>query len=304
MQVTILGTSSGGPFQGRNFTAQLLSHEGENYLIDCGEGTQHQLFRFKLRYSNVSQIFISHLHGDHVFGLMGLLTSFGLKRRTEPLDIYGMPGLRTLVETTVEVCGTHIHFPLTIHEVDSEEHALVFESPKLEVWSIPLVHRGPCSGWLFREKQRARRIRTEKISEYAIPYTLIPGIKAGDDLLLEDGRRIPNAELTDDPPRPQTYAFCSDTMPSERVAKIVKGVDLLYHEATFTEEHLVEADFSRHSTARQAAEIALRAGVDRLLMGHFSGRYKEVAQHLAEAIAVFPDSVIAEEGVVYRVREN
>lgn len=300
MHVTILGNSSGGPFQGRNFTSQLVTLENEAYLVDCGEGTQHQLFRFKIRYDHVRQIFISHLHGDHVFGLMGILTSFCLKKRTEPLALYGMPGLRMLVETTSAVCGIHYPYQLDIHEVDAEQHALVFESPKLEVWSIPLVHRGPCSGWLFREKQRPRNIRADKITEYAIPFPLIPGIKAGEDLVLPDGRRIPNSELTLDPPKPRTYAFCSDTMPSDRVADIVKGVDLLYHEATFTNEHILEAELSSHSTAAQAAEIAQKAGVGRLLLGHFSGRYKDEAQHLAEAQAVFKNVSIATEGEVYQ----
>lgn len=300
MQVTILGNSSGGPFQGRNFTAQLVTLENEAYLVDCGEGTQHQLFRFKIRHDHIRQIFISHLHGDHVFGLMGILTSFCLKKRTEPLTLYGMPGLRTLVETTSAVCGIHYPYQLDIHEVDAEQHALVFESPKLEVWSIPLVHRGPCSGWLFREKQRPRNIRADKITEYAIPFPLIPGIKAGEDLVLPDGSRIPNAELTLDPPKPRTYAFCSDTLPSDRVAEIVKGVDLLYHEATFTNEHILEAELSSHSTAAQAAEIAQKAGVGRLLLGHFSGRYKDEAQHLAEAQAVFKNVSVATEGAAYQ----
>lgn len=199
---------------------------------------------------------------------MGILTSFCLKR-TAPLALYGMPGLRTLVETTSAVCGIHYPYQLDIHEVDAEQHALVFESPKLEVWSIPLVHRGRVVGGYFAKKQRPRNIRPEKITEYAIPFQVIPGIKAGDDLVLSDGRRIPNAELTLDPPKPRTYAFCSDTMPSDRVAEIVKGVDLLYHEATFTNEQRVEAEFSAHSTAEQAAGIARKGGVGRLLLGHF-----------------------------------
>jgi len=304
MQVTILGNSSGGPFQGRNFTSQLVTLENEAYLVDCGEGTQHQLFRFRVRFDHIRQIFISHLHGDHVFGLMGILTSFCLKKRTAPLALYGMPGLRELVETTSAVCGIHYPYQLDIHEVDAEQHALIFESPKLEVWSIPLMHRGPCSGWLFREKQRPRNIRPEKITEFAIPFQVIPGIKAGEDFVLPDGRRIPNAELTLDPPKPRTYAFCSDTKPSDRVAEIVKGVDLLYHEATFTNEQRAEAEISAHSTAEQAAEIARKAGVGRLLLGHFSGRYQDEAQHLAEAQAVFPNTSIAVEGEVYRTASN
>ncbi len=296
MHVIILGNSSGGPFHGRHYTAQVVQAGSHAFLVDCGEGTQLQLYRYRVRYDHIRQIFITHLHGDHVFGLMGLLTNWCLKKRTEPLQLYAPSGLRELVEANARVCGVRFPYPIEFVEVDASVSEKVFENAALEVWSIPLRHRGPCSGWLFREKQRPRNIRKEVIETYSIHYSQIPAIKAGGDLVLPDGRVIPNAELTLPPAPPLAYAFCSDTQPSEAVATAVKGVDLLYHEATFTNEHLAEAVLSGHSTAQQAAEIALQAGVKRLLLGHFSGRYADESQHLAEGRAIFAETWIAEEG--------
>ncbi len=296
MQLTILGNSSGGPFHGRHYTAQVLQVENQTYLIDCGEGTQMQIFKYRIKVDACKQIFISHLHGDHVFGLIGLITNWSHRKRSEPLHIFSPPGLQELIETTIRVCGIRLSYVIEFQEVDATISAKVFETPKLEVWTIPLHHRSPTSGWLFREKPKPRNIRPEKIEEYSIPFVAIPAIKAGGDFELPDGSRVPNAELTLDPPSPVSYAFCSDTAFSEPVAEIVRGVDLLYHEATFINENAQEAVISFHSTAAQAAEIARRAGVKRLILGHISGRYADTAQHLAEARAVFEQVEIAEEG--------
>jgi len=296
MHLTILGTSAGGPFHGRHYTAQVLQVENQLFLIDCGEGTQMQFFHHKIKYDRINHIFISHLHGDHVYGLIGLLTGWCLKKRTATLHIFSPPGLQELVETTARLCRVVFPYPLEFHEVDASVSAKVFENQVIEVWTIPLYHRVETTGWLFREKMRPRHILPEKIEEYAIPFSLIPGIKAGNDLELPNGRVVPNAELTLDPPKPRSFAFCSDTAPSEEVVQVVQGVDLLYHEATFTEEHAEEATFSFHSTAAQAAEIARRAGVKRLLLGHFSGRYFDAEQHLAEARAIFPETMEGKEG--------
>jgi len=307
MQLTILGNGSGGPFQGRHYTAQILQVDNHIYLIDCGEGTQMQMHRFQVRYDRLEQIFISHLHGDHVFGLVGLLTSWCLKRRTLPLDIYAPPGMEELITTNLRLCGVRVPvtYPLRFHVVDAAVFAKVFETPTLEVYSVPLEHRGvECCGWLFREKPRLRNIRPEKITEYDIPYTLLPGIKAGQDLVLPGGQIVPNEDLTLPPRAPLSYAFCSDTSPSERVAEWVQGVDLLYHEATFLSEHTTEAELSGHSTAAQAAQIARQAGVGKLLLGHFSGRYNDTDGHLAEARAVFDRTEAAEEGKTYEVEHR
>jgi ribonuclease Z len=301
MQLTTLGTGAGGPFQGRNYTAQVLQVENHYFLIDSGEGTQHQLYRFRVPCDRFQQMFISHLHGDHVFGLIGLLTSYCLKQRTKKLEIFSPPGLRELIEHTARICGIVFPYPIACTEVDTSISQIVFENKHVEVSTIPLNHRTACSGWLFREKSRPRNIRKEKIVEFDIPVQLIPGIKAGADLNLSDGRLIPNEALTLPPRPPRSFAFCSDTAPSEIVREVVAGVDLLYHEATFTEEHRVEAGLSFHSTAVQAAEIARAAGVKRLLLGHFSGRYTSADQHLAEARGVFAESYAAEEGQTYAI---
>ncbi|MFN0037646.1 MAG: ribonuclease Z [Saprospiraceae bacterium] len=296
MHLTVLGNSSGGPFHGRHYTAQVLQVENHLFLIDCGEGTQMQIFRYRLKFDACKHIFVSHLHGDHVFGLMGLITNWSLKKRTETLRLFSPPGLRELVETTIRVCGVRLSYALEFHEVDASVSAKVFETPSVEVWTIPLHHRSPTTGWLFREKLKPRNIRPEKIEQYGIHFKSIPAIKAGGDFELPDGRSVPNAELTLDPPKPAAYAFCSDTAFSEPVAEAVRGVDLLYHEATFTAENAEEAVLSFHSTAAQAAEIARLAGAGRLILGHFSGRYADTAQHLTEAKAVFENSEIAVEG--------
>ena len=297
MHLTVLGTGSGGPFHGRHYTSQVLQVDNQYFLIDCGEGMQMQAFHHRVKADRVNQIFISHLHGDHVFGLIGLLTSWCLKRRTETVHIFSPPGLYELVSTTARLCSITFPFPIQFTEVDASTHALVFENHKVEVWTIPLMHRMATSGWLFREKRRPDNILKSKIDEYGIHYSLIPGIKAGNDLTLADGRIVPHAELTVPAAPPRSYAFCSDTAPSDAVAEIVQGVDLLYHEATFTHEHLEEARISFHSTAAQAAEIARKAGVQRLLLGHFSGRYENTDVHLAEARAIFERCDIATDGL-------
>ena len=302
MQVTILGNSSGGPFHGRNYTAQVLQVENHYFLIDCGEGTQQQLFHNKVPYDRFRQIFISHLHGDHVFGLIGLLTSYCLKKRTEKMQLFAPPGLEELVAHTARLCGIVFPYPMEFVEVDASVSRMVFENKHTEVWTIPLNHRStPCSGWLFREKAKPSNIRKDKIEEYQITFPLIPGIKAGADLSLPDGRIIRNEELTLPPRPPRSYAFCSDTRPSDTVVQVVQGVDLLYHEATFAQEHEAEAEISGHSTAAQAAAIARAANARKLLIGHFSGRYSDVEQHLTEARAIFPESYIAAEGVGFEV---
>lgn len=299
MQVTILGNGAGGPFQGRHYTAQVLRIENQTFLIDCGEGTQMQLYQHRVRHDRIRQIFISHLHGDHVFGLIGLLTSFCLKQRSAKLEVFSPPGLQELVETSSRLCGIRYPYPLVFQEVDAAVSAKIFENKAVEVWTVPLHHRTACTGWLFREKPHLRNIRKEKIEEYAIPYQSIPGIKAGGGYVLPDGREVSNDELTTPPRRPYAYAFCSDTTPSDVVVEAVRGVDLLYHEATFTEEHREEAAISFHSTAAQAADIARRAGVGKLLLGHFSARYKNEEQHLAEARMLFPETYATVEGMTY-----
>jgi ribonuclease Z len=301
MQLIVLGSGAGGPFQGRNYTAQVLKSGPETFIIDCGEGTQHQLYHHRVKYDGVAQIFISHLHGDHVYGLMGLVTSFCLKRRTDPLTIYGPAGLRELVETVSRISGVWYPYELSVVEVDTTVHAKIFESKHTEVWTIPLQHRTLCTGWLFKEKPRAANILPEKIEEYQIPFKAIPAIKNGGDFTLPDGTVVPHEELTIPAKVPRSFAFCSDTAPSDEVVRCVTGVSVLYHEATFTNEHQEEAAYSGHSTAEQAADIARQAGAEKLLLGHISARYRDAEQHLLEAKAVFEPVEIVTEGGEYEV---
>jgi ribonuclease Z len=301
MQVTILGTGSGGPFQGRHYSAQVVHVDQHLFLVDRGEGTQMQLFRTKIKYDRFGQIFISHLHGDHVYGLAGLLTSYALKQRSEPLTLFGPAGLQDLIGDQIRHSLTRIPYPLHFVTVDTTVHQMVFENKDVEVWSIPLNHRVPCNGGLFREKVQQRNMIKEKIETYGIPWEAIPAIKAGADYRHPDGRIVPNNELTTPPRKPLIYAFCSDTSPSMDVVHAVKQVDLLYHEATFSNEHTSEAEITGHSTAAQAAEVAREAEVGALVLGHFSARYKDTGVLLAEAQAVFPNTFLCEDGMVLQV---
>jgi ribonuclease Z len=296
MTLTILGNSAGGPFHGRHYTAHFLQVENHYFLIDCGEGTQMQMFQYRTKTDRVNQIFITHLHGDHMFGLLGLITNWSLKGRTAPLQIFAPPGLEEWIETTCRICSVRLPYPIEFVVVDASVSQKVFENAVVEVFTVPLNHRTACTGWIFKEKEKPRNILKTAIDAYNIHYSLIPGIKAGDDLQLPDGQVVANAELTTPPPRPLSYAFCSDTAPSEVVVQAIKGVDLLYHEATFTNEHQEEALISFHSTAAQAAQIAKAAAVGQLILGHFSGRYADSEQHLAEARPIFPNTLAAEEG--------
>ncbi|MDX2280268.1 MAG: ribonuclease Z [Saprospiraceae bacterium] len=297
MTLTILGNSAGGPFHGRHYTAHFLQVENAYFLIDCGEGTQMQMFQYRTKTERVNQIFITHLHGDHMFGLLGLITNWSLKGRTAPLQIFAPPGLEEWIETTCRICSVRLPYSIEFVVVDATVSQKVFENAVVEVWTVPLNHRTACTGWIFIEKEKPRNILKTKIDEYQIHYSLIPGIKAGGDLQLPDGQVVTNAELTTPPPRPLSYAFCSDTAPSDAVVAAVKGVDVLYHEATFTNEHVEEALISFHSTAAQAAQIAKDAEVGQLILGHFSGRYADAEQHLAEARVIFTNTFAAEEGI-------
>lgn len=305
MNVTILGNGSGGPFHGRHYTAQVL-HAGKNqFIVDCGEGAQMQIYRYRVKTDHCLQIFISHLHGDHVFGLLGLVTNWSLKKREAPLTIYSPPGLREILETVIRVCSVRMTYDLIFEEVDATVSCKVFENKRMAVWSIPLNHRNPTCGWMFREQPAPLNIRPEVLDLYDIRHNFeaIRSVKAGNDLALPDGRLIENKQLTLPPAPLRSYAFCSDTLPSDKVAETVAGVDLLYHEATFADDHEEQALISFHSTARQAARVARRAGVRRLLIGHISGRYETAARHLAEAREEFPETYLADEGVRYAVRE-
>lgn len=297
-ELTILGSNAAVPANGRHPSAQYLDVGREAFLIDCGEGTQIQMMNFRIKRSKINHIFISHLHGDHIFGLIGLLMSMSLNNRKTPLHVYSPNGLEDIIRIQIDKPLT---YPLHFHVTNPETPELLYESNTITVRTIPLVHRVPCHGFLFEEKDRPAQMRKEKIEEYAIPYTAIPAIKKGGDYMMEDGRCIPNSELTKPAPKGRKFAYCSDTMYSEKIVPLIKEVDILYHEATFMHDCLEQAEKTMHTTALQAATIAQKARVRKLIVGHFSSRYKNLVPLLEEAQSIFEATQLAEEGALVRI---
>jgi ribonuclease Z len=274
----------------------LVNVEGKYYLVDCGEGTQLQLKRYKLRAQRINNIFISHLHGDHYLGLMGLLSTMHLMGRNKPLNLYGPRGLAEIITLQLRYSETIFNYDLKFIEVDASRSQVIHEDELICVHSIPLNHRIPCSGFLFEEKTKNRRIRREMLPDDMSVRNIIR-LKKGEDIYAEDGTLLyKNKDMTLPPRQSFRYAYCSDTKYDESIIPIIKGVDMLYHEATFLEEHLDRATSTYHSTAKEAATIAQKANVGKLLLGHFSARYKELEPLEAEAREVFAESYLAIEG--------
>ncbi len=303
-ELTILGCNSAIPAFDRFPTAQILQVDRQLYLIDCGEGTQIRLGQFSIRKNKINQIFISHLHGDHIFGLIGLLTSFSLGGREKPLDIFSPKGLQEIIEVQIQHSGSHLSYSLNFHEVDTTVSKLVFEDDLVEVHNIPLIHRVPTSGYLFREKQSALNIRSEKIEEFNISVEQIIKIKKGADLKMPDGTVIANNDLVLPPWHKRSFAFCSDTLYNETIIPIIDQVDLLYHETTFLHEKLEQAKYTKHTTARQAGMIAKAAQVGQLITGHYSSRYDDVTPLVKEAQSVFPNTIAGMDGERYEVMQK
>jgi len=295
-EVTILGSSSATPIYQRHPTAQVLHINERLFLIDCGEGTLIQMNRYKIKFHRINQVFISHLHGDHYLGLMGLISTMHLQGRTAELHIYSQPELEEIVMIQLKHSQTDLRYPLVFHTIDPNSPAVLFEDEELRVKSIILSHRIPCTGFLFSEKPRQRKLNKETIRKYDIPVDAFDSLKQGSDYTGPDGRKIPNAELTLDPKKPRSYAFCSDTIYDEGIVQHIHGVDLLYHESTFLSDKEDRAKETFHSTAAQAAQIARKAGAKKLLIGHFSARYKSLYPLLDEAKAVFENTSLATEG--------
>ncbi len=295
--VTILGTGSATPVLARNPTAHYLQIEQDGYLIDCGEGTQNQLLRYKLRPTRLKYIFISHLHGDHYFGLIGLISTLNMHRRTEDLWVFGPKGLSEIITIQLKYSDAWLNFKLHFIETDTKKSYQLLENDHITVMTIPLIHRVECCGFLFREK-----LQKHKIVKETMPTDLtieqIKTLKDGKNVLFEDGTTVKYnfREYTIPLVKGKSYAFCSDTLYNEPIIEIIKNVDLLYHEATFLDELIIRATQTNHSTAKQAGEIAKRANVGKLVIGHFSSRYKELDELLAEARAVFPNTILGEEG--------
>lgn len=301
-ELTILGTSAALPAYNRFPSAQILNIQDQLFLIDCGEGTQMRMMEFGVKKNRIEQIFISHLHGDHVYGLIGLLTSFGLNNRTNPLTIFSPPGLEEIINIQFKYTGgQNSPFPIHFKVLDPTQSETIFDNDLLSVTTLPLLHRIPTVGYLFREKEHPRNILPEKIRAYQIPYTSIPAIKNGEDFQNLNGQIIPNTELTLAPRVPRTFAYCSDTAFNEALIPLIEGVDLLYHESTFCEDHQEQAKITMHSTAKQAATIAAKAKAGQLILGHYSARYKVLDCFLEEAQAIFSNTLLGKEGMVYEV---
>jgi ribonuclease Z len=303
-ELTILGSSSATPTYNRHPTAQVLNIRERFFLIDCGEGTQTQLVRYRIRYNRISHIFISHLHGDHYLGLMGLLSTMHLQGRTSELHLFGQQELMDVIELQLRLSQTVLRFNLIFHPVKSYTSSVIFEDEDLTVRTIVLNHRVPCTGFIFKEKPKPRKLLINKMKQYNIPFKHFTRIKNGEDYEDDFGKIIPNSELTVSSGKPRSYAFCSDTLYEEQVADEVNGVDLLYHESTFMHELLERAKATFHSTCIDAATIAKKGMVKKLIIGHFSARYKDLSPLLAEARTVFPTTELAVEGCRFIVSEK
>lgn len=301
MKVTILGVGSATPSLLRNPSAQLLTDDHASYLIDCGEGTQFQLLKLKAKTNRIKNIFISHLHGDHFFGLIGLISSFNLAHRTESLTIFGPKGLDEIITLQLKYANTFLHYKVTFVEVDTTISYELFNNEHITVSTIPLDHRIPCCGFLFFQKPKLRNLIKDKLPT---------GISVNEMLLLKEGKNVLNSDstikynfktLTLEPSSAKKYAYCSDTGYLENIVEIIKDADVLYHEATFKSDLLERAKFTHHSTAAQAGEIAKLSNVKKLLIGHFSSRYIDLIENLEEAKTIFNNTEIPMEGETYLI---
>lgn len=300
--LTIIGSNGAVPAFGRHPSAQILDFNSHLYLVDCGETTQFGLTKYGIKRGKLDHIFISHLHGDHFYGLMGLLTSFNLNWREHDLHIFGPAGLKEIIDLHFKYSKTELKYKLIFHPTQDQSPEIIYTDSHLSVETIPLKHRIPTTGFLFREQNHQRNIRPEKITEYNIPYTAIPSIKQGNDFTLENGTVIGHDELTILPEKPRTYAYCSDTLFLDTFIEQIAGIDTLYHEATFVDEHEARAKETFHSTGSQAAQIAKAANVGQLIIGHFSARYEDLTPLLHEARAIFPNTFLADEGKTFAIR--
>lgn len=296
MNLTILGCYAATPRTFTNPTSQVLEIRNRLFLIDCGEGTQVQLRKNKIRFSKINHIFISHLHGDHFFGLVGLVSTFSLLNRTTDLHIYGPKGIKEIIDLQLKLSNSWPGYSLFFHELESKASEVLFEDDKVIVKTIPLKHRVYTNGFLFQEKIRERKLNLKAVQNYEIDRCYYQNIKNGKDITLEDGRIIENHELTFDPIPPLSYAFCSDTVYDENIIPIIKDVAILYHETTFLDSEEALARKTMHSTAKEAATIALKANVKQLILGHYSTRYASIELFKEQAETIFPNIFLADDG--------
>ncbi len=297
LRLTILGCHSATPRTLAHTTSQFLELNNEFFLVDCGEGTQRQLRKYKIKFSKIKHVCISHLHGDHFYGLIGLISTFNLLNREKELHIYGPKGIKEVILLQLKLSKSWVDYPLHFHELSASKSQLIIDNDKVEVYTIPLKHRIYTNGFLFREKKQERKLNMSIIGNYPeIEICDYQNLKNGKDFKRDDGSLIPNHELTLDPPKPISYAYCSDTAYDESIVPLIHQVDLLYHESTFLETHVELAKKTRHSTALQAGSIAEKAKVNKLLLGHYSSRYKNLEVFLEEANKVFANTELAEAG--------
>ena len=301
MKLTILGSSSALPTSGRYPSAHVLNAHERLFLIDCGEGTQMQLRKTRTRFAKINHIFISHLHGDHVFGLYGLLSTFSLMGRTNPIHLYAPENYDKMLKSHLSDFDINLSFGIDFIPLSGKDPVKILDDKYLTVTSFPLQHRIPSYGFLFREKRSERNLIKECIEKYQIPQIRLPAIKKGEDFVTPDGVIIKNEDLTLPPHEPLSYAYCSDTKYFKRLASFVKGVSLLYHEATFDKSKEDLAKITGHSTTLDAAKTAIDAKAGALIIGHFSARYKEIEPLIEEARTIFPETYAAIDGHSYEV---
>lgn len=299
LAITILGNNSAIPAFDRNPTAQVLQTVEESYLIDCGEGTQMQMAKYKIRRNRISRVFISHLHGDHYYGLIGLLTSMSLLGRTQELHLHGPAQLDEIIQLQLKLSDTKLSYPLHFHPLKNE--GTIVDEKKITIECFKVQHRIECWGFLFRQKKNLRKVNAERAAIYEIPAAFYEKLQQGHDYITKKGTIIPNDEVTTPAPKAKSYAFCADTIYDETLAEKVKHVDMLYHEATYLKDLQERAASRYHSTTVQAASIAKLAEVKKLLIGHFSSKYETLDAFLPEACAIFENTELALEGASYRI---
>ena len=296
MKLTILGCYAATPRTITNPTSQVLEIRNRMFLIDCGEGTQVQLRKNKIKFSKINHIFISHLHGDHFYGLVGLISTFMLLNRQTDLHIYGPKGIKEIILLQLRFSNSFTGYNLYFHELTATESEIIYEDEKVIVKTIPLKHRIYTNGFLFQEKIGDRKLNVQAVEKYEIETCYYQNIKNGKDITLDNGTIIPNETLTFDPIPPKSYAFCSDTMYDETIIPIIQNADILYHETTFLETEADKAEKTMHSTAKEAAQIATKANIKQLILGHYSTRYSNIELFKDEAQTIFSNVLLADDG--------
>ncbi len=299
MKINILGCYAATPRTLTNTTSQVLEIKNHLFLIDCAEGTQMLLRKHKIKFSKINHLFISHLHGDHFFGLIGLISTFALFNRENTLYIYGPVGLKEIITLQLKLTESYAKFPIEFIELSSKSSEIIFEDDKVVVKTIPLKHRIYCNGYLFEEKPGDRRLNLDAIYNYEIDPVYFNKIKQGKDITLEDGTLVANKTITFEPNQPKSYAFCSDTAYNENIVEVVNKATVMYHESTFLEKDLDLAKKTKHSTAKQAAKIAQMAKVEHLILGHFSTRYPNLDLFITEAKEFFEQVSLADDGKIF-----